>query len=522
MARDMEMDMLIKPVMDTKAFDAGLKRLQKMAEKGVSGLSSRESARFESLASSLISSLVISGRATTATQGRLQIQSALGKMSGQTASVLRGAQNISQIAIQQGRVEKYQPVSAASMSRLKSENAGIAAAWNDTLTKYLSARDEPTSADKESLSKSLNDILAAIKSTGKDQPKVLKSIEKNAKGMSKDIAGWSVARRTGAATALGSFFGNIKGLLGPLLGGLTLSKIIAEIRGSMARGENAITEQMIYGENRDQTLTRTYANLYKMKEDIVAEPLKKAITFSARRISGQLSQNEIIGWARLGLLPYISSGEAAANPRAFYSQIRKNLWSFRGDEATLMSILQQIGVSPELAKMNAVQYSDKQIQDALALMEPVVLKEKLGAMENIVKGRHIRYGLQAFSAAGANLISQGLDDSATASNLQALNSAERNIFYKWASPAQKAIMRGENLNLAQKVLGSSLVSGPMRQNTAGLWGAVERVIITNNNQNTFNIDGGDTEEVKDAILETYENMNLMNLNNVMGNKRTAQ
>lgn len=502
MARDMEMDMLIKPVMDTKAFDAGLKRLQKMAEKGVSGLSSRESARFESLASSLISSLVISGRATTATQGRLQIQSALGKMSGQTSSVLRGAQNISQIAIQQGRVEKYQPVSAASMSRLKSENAGIAAAWNDTLAKYLSARDEPTPADKENLSKSLNDILAAIKSTGKDQPKLLKSIEKNAKGMSKDISSWSVARRTGTATALGSFFGNIKGLIGPLLGGITLSKIIAEIRSSMVRGENAITEQMMYGENRDMALTRAYANLYDLKEETVAQPLQRALTYKARMISGQLSQNEVIGWSRLGLLPYISSGEAATNPRAFMELLRRRIRSFQGDEATLMSILQMAGISPELAKMNAVNYTAADIQREISQYEPLVLKEKLGGAEKIVSGRVVRRAREGFGAAGANLVSWSLGDSAVARSPQMLSDREREIAQQWnvfGSPEQK---------MKRALLGESLY------NTVAN--------ITNNNQNTFIINGGDTEEVKDAILETYENMNLMNLNNVMGNKRTAQ
>lgn len=373
MARDMEMDMLIKPIVDTKAFDAGLKKLQSMAQKGVSGLSGQQTARFEALASRLISSLVVSGRATTATQGRMQVQSALGRISGETASVLRGAQNIAEIAVRQGRV-LHGSFSERQIARFRPDLASVSTAYNNMLASYSAFKGTPSEQGRNELLKTVQDMRIYLGNISKDRKvnlKTISRIEKDTKTIGKESSQWRApltpSRTTGLAGMAdflrtgGKYLLSILGI-GSLLG--AIKKIIGLGSEGIKEGHSDLIEQAMYGASRNIAIGRTRAKMYGLEESVTAAPERYALDFRQRMMYGEVSDKEWIALSRMGGLGrMIISGQAAQNPEAFQKALQDYISANRGNEAEVRQTLRWLGLSPQIMGYGAIPVTNEQTKE---------------------------------------------------------------------------------------------------------------------------------------------------------------
>lgn len=390
MARDMEMDMLIKPIVDTKAFDAGLKKLQSMAQKGVSGLSGQQTVRFEALASRLISSLVVSGRATTATQGRMQVQSALGRISGETASILRGAQNIAEIAVRQGRV-LHGSFSERQISRFRPDLAGVATAYNNMVTRYSAFKGTPTEQGKNELLKAVQDMRTYLGNISKDRKinlKTISKIEKDTKTIGKEATNWRAVTTPSTATSAVGAISFLKSGLSGLLKIFGLGTLIGAAKkwvdfgiSGTKEGSAALLEQAMYGSNRNIAIGRSRAKMYGLDESVTAAPERYALDFRQRMMYGEVSDKEWIALSRMGGLGrMIVSGQAAQNPKAFQQALEEYISANRGNEAEVRQTLSWLGLSPQLMKYAAIRYSEEDRTKIEEAYSEALKKEKEAAV----------------------------------------------------------------------------------------------------------------------------------------------
>lgn len=517
MARDMQVDLLVNPIVDTKKFDAEIKRLRQMASKGVSGLSSKESANFESLATRLMTTLMVSGRAKTSTQARLQIQEILGSVSGQTKSALRGAQNISDFIVKQGRVSSFVPISAGQIAKMNTQNAALATNWNTILEKYLEIKDKPSVADQSNLIKQLSEITTAVKSIGKNQPKSLKSIEKDAKNMTKEVAGWRATQRAGVA-GMGAFANSMKQLFGWALGAFSAQKVFKTVQTGIERGEKGWIESAMYGANRDVALDRTYANLLQMDEKIFADVQRKVLTYRERLKWGQVSEGENIMWARLGLLPLVSSGQAAESPRAFMSTFFGAIRNRPETEA--LSALQLGGLNPSLiyAARTLPSISSQKQQQVYQDFIKRTAEEQYAHMETLPtrswwgrRGADVTAGL---AMGAANFMISGM----SARNFKYLADTLKGTTYENYKPANQAIAEGRNPTWLEKAV-STPVFGPVIEDMAKKAEPAQVGAQYITNYVTQNITGEDSDDIAE---KTVEHLNMLNLNSTVKAKVTAR
>lgn len=517
MARDMQVDLLVNPIVDTKKFDAEIKRLQQMASKGVSGLSSKESAVFESLATRLMTTLMVSGRAKTSTQARLQIQEILGSVSGQTKSALRGAQNMSDFVIRQGRVSPFAPISSGQIAKMNAQNAAIATNWNDILEKYFEIKDKPTAASQSDLIKQLTEITTAVKGIGKNQPKTLKSIEKDAKNMTKEVAGWRATQRAGVA-GMGAFSNSIKQLFDWALRAFSAQKIFTMAQTGIERGEKGWIESAMYGANRDVALDRTYANLLQMDEKVFADVQRKVLTYRERLKWGQVSSSENYMWARLGLLPLVGSGQAAESPRAFMNTFFGALRNRPETEA--LSALQSGGLDASLiyAARTLPSISQTKQQEVYRDYLKRVAEEQYAHMETLPtrgwwgrRGADVTAGL---SMAAANFMASGL----SAKNFQYLADNLKGITYENYKPANRAIVEGRNPTLLEKMISAPVFGSLVEERTKEIE-PVQKGVQYVTNYVTQNITGADSDDIAE---KTVEHLNMLNLNSTVKAKTTAR
>lgn len=518
MARDMEMDMLIKPIVDTKAFDAGLKKLQSMAQKGVSGLSGQQTARFEALASRLISSLVVSGRATTATQGRMQVQSALGRISGETASVLRGAQNIAEIAVRQGRV-LHGSFSERQIARFRPDLAGAATAYNNMVTSYSAFKGTPTEQGKNELLKAVQDMRTYLSNISKDRKvnlKTISKIEKDTKTIGKEAFNWKTATTPSTTTtalgAIGFLKESMRGLLkmfgiGTLVG--AAKKWIDFGISGTKEGSAALLEQAMYGANRNIAIGRSRAKMYGLDESVTAAPERYALDFRQRMMYGEVSDKEWIALSRMGGLGrMIISGQAAQNPEAFQKALQNYISANRGNEAEVRQTLSWLGLSPQLMKYGAIKYSENEEQRLESAYGEAIKAEKDAAVLVWKTADEFDKFIQELRASAAKMLSAFTDT----------DESRRRLAYSWGlagySDVERGIVRHSAEELARQRLSpnwtdrgmsiADILYGTSEDVRSGRYGimrpsALDYAHPEITNYNTFYINGGNTNEVTDAV-----------------------
>ena len=518
MARDMEMDMLIKPIVDTKAFDAGLKKLQSMAQKGVSGLSGQQTIRFESLASRLISSLVVSGRATTATQGRMQVQSALGRISGETASILRGAQNIAEIAVRQGRV-LHGSFSERQIARFRPDLAGAATAYNNMVTSYSAFKGTPTEQGKNELLKAVQDMRTYLSNISKDRKvnlKTISKIEKDTNAIGKEAFNWktpfSLSRTTTAVGMLDIFKTGGKWLLGILGIGSVIGAVKKWVDFGISgtkEGSAALLEQAMYGSNRNIAIGRARAKMYGLDESVTSAPERYALDFRQRMMYGEVSDKEWIALSRMGGLGrMIISGQAAQNPKAFQQALQNYITANRGNEAEVRQTLSWLGLSPQLMKYGAIKYSENEEQRLESAYGEAIKAEKDAAVLVWKTADEFDKFIQELRATSAKMLAAFTNSPESRMRLG------RSWFLSGYSDIERGIARLSAEELAYKRANptywntrpyfSDFIYGTAQDWIQGNLGikkmAAEDVAFPEiTNYNTFYINGGNTNEVTDAV-----------------------
>lgn len=395
MARDMQVDLLVNPIVDTQKFDAELKRLEKMADKGVSGIGSRQGVAFQNLATRLMTSLMVSGRASSPTQSRMIIESALGKVSGSTKSLLRGAQNMSDFVVKQGRVMPYGSFSERQIKSWRADLAGTAGAYNAMLNSYAAFKGTPTQENKDVLLKAVMAVNAQLANISKDRKKEIKTFGKIAKdtdSIQKEASSWSApltpsrtAGLAGMADFLktgGKYLLSILGI-GSLLG--AIKKIASMGIQGIQQGYNDLVEQSIYGVNRDIAGARAQSRMYGIKEESLVGAERYALDFRQRMMWGEVSDKEWIALSRLGGLgSKIISGEAAKNPEAFRKDIQNYIRQNRGNEAEVRQMLSWLGWSPDIMAYGAIVHEPNREQMVRELYEEQVRQNKISAMSTLI------------------------------------------------------------------------------------------------------------------------------------------
>lgn len=504
----------IIPVLDQRSADEVMKRLQKMLSRIGSGQHTAVAQEFQNLFGQVVASRVVSGKATTATSARIAAEQSLGIKGGSVVRALtREAADMASVALKEGRVSKYRAISAGNIARMSPQNAAIATAYNDAVFKFLEAKDKPTPSEKDALIKQLNEISTAVKSIGKTQPKALKAIEKDAKNMSKEVSSWKTSGRASVA-GLGAFSDSLKQLFEWVFRAFSAQKIFTTIEKGIERGDKSWIESAMYGTSRDVALDRMLANVLQMDESVFADVQRKAITYRERLKWNQVSPAENIMWARLGLLPYISSGEAGKSPRAFMETFFKSIREKSPQEA--LSALQTGGLNAQLiyAANTLPTISQKKQNEIYQDYLQRVSMEQYASMETLPtrswwgrRGADVTAGL---SMAVANFATSGL----SAKNFRYLSDVLKGKTYEMYKPVNQAIVEGRNPTLTEKMISTPVV-GPLLEEPARKTETVQYVT----NYVTQNITGADSDDIAE---KTVENLNMLNLNSTIKTKATAR
>ena len=384
MARDMQVDLLVNPIVDTKKFDAELKRLEKMSNRGVSGIGSRQGLAFQNLATRLMTSLIVSGRASTPTQSRMIIESALGRMSGGTRSLLRGAQNISDFVVRSGRVMPYGSFSERQIRGWRTDLAGTAGAYNAMLNSYAAFKSAPSEQSKDALLKAVLAVNAQLSNINKERKTEIKTfakIEKDTQAIHKEATDWRTLTKPsettsalGAAAFLKSGFRKLLSMfgLGTMVG--AAKKWVDLGLSGIKQGSRDLEEQAIYGAQRNIAIGRARAKMYGLDESLTGAPERYALDFQQRMKWGQVSDMEWIALSRMGELGRkIMRGETGESlQKSIEDYIAKN----RGNEAEVRFMLQQLGISPSLMKYGVYKYQEGDVKELTDAYAEVIQKQK--------------------------------------------------------------------------------------------------------------------------------------------------
>lgn len=517
MAHDIDIEAGVIPVLDKRAEDALIRRVARLQSKISSGVSSKASEELAALTRDYTATMVATGRAATSTSARIMLEKKANITNAFAKAATRQGSDEGKIALREGRVSLYKPISKADIARMSTQNAAIATNWNDVLGKYFEIKDKPSATDQSGLIKQLTEITTAVKGIGKNQPKALKSIEKDAKNMTKEVAGWRATQRAGVA-GMGAFSSSIKQLFDWALRAFSVQKIFTTAQTGIERGEKGWIESAMYGANRDVALDRTYANLLQMDEKAFADVQRKVLTYRERLKWRQVSSSENYMWARLGLLPLVSSGQAAENPRAFMNTFFGALRNRPETEA--LSALQSGGLDASLiyAARTLPSISQTKQQEVYQDYLKRVADEQYAHMETLPargwwgrRGADITAGL---SMAAANFMTSGL----SAKNFQYLADTLKGITYENYKPVNRAIVEGRNPTWLEKAI-STPVFGPVIEDKAKGIEPVQKGVQYVTNYVTQNITGADSDDIAE---KTVEHLNMLNLNSTVKAKTTAR
>lgn len=517
MAYDMTFKVGLEPEIDEKSLYKSINKLGEAIRRSKPGTSHASLSR---QAGNLVQALVGSGQFTTPAQAErfMRLMSG-GNFSAEQMGIWARGTSMAR-ANQRGFVPALYPTfSQRQMARWKPDIASIASQYNTLLNTYASAKLSPTEENKRELLSQIDrigDAVESIKQTRKDLPATVKKIGKDAKVMSKEVSGWKTSQQVGV-TGLGAISDSLKQFFEWAVKLFSAQKIFTTAQMGIERGDKSWIESSMYGSERNVALDRAYANLLQMDEKVFADVQRKAITYRERLKWGQVSAGENYMWARLGLMPLISSGEAGANPQTFMNTFFRALRGKSEQEA--LSALQTGGLDPSLiyAAKTLPSLGQKRIQDAINVYTENVTEEMYGAMESLPTrswwGRR-GAGLTAGLTMGiANFIASGL----SARTFQNLPEAFKGLTYEKYKPVNRALVEGRMPTTAEQLVSTPVV-GPLFTEPARRIEAAQDVTQYVTNYVTQNISGADSEDIAE---KTVENLNMLNLNSTMGQKAKA-
>ena len=504
MAREMEIEAIVKPKVSDRDLFAAMQQIRNSLDKASMARGHRTLTK---QLSSLFSGMVETGRfPTLSSASQFFRQATGGRLSPEKMAVVTSG-----VAL--ARSQEQLKKSAINFEKrfLKTERnigtffEGPTAMGRDRLLDTIEGLEEETSQ-----------LLQAYKKSGEKVPKILTDANKKTAKWQKDILKTQIPKTGIAGVAKGLGAG---ALIGALYEGLkNVGKKAIEATGyAISRGETAWKDSLLYGTQYDPVVARGLANMLRMNETIFGDVQKRTLTYQERLKWKQVSPGEQIMWSRLGLMPMVTSGEAGANPRAFYEMLFKKLSSM--PEAEALSALQTGGLDSQLlvAAKQYTLYSEKERQKILKEYESQVAREMHAEKETLkTRAWWNRAGTGISAEVGimaANLV--GSNNAARMFNL--LPESVKGYSYENYLPANRAIVEGRNPTLVEKIQSSSIIPGDIK-NAAGIIGSTANIVFNV----TQNITGKDSEDIADKVIDAWDKDVMRNMNSAIGIKGTAK
>lgn len=516
---DATIELGVKPVLDLQY----TKKLMDSLEKELRSVRGGTHKALTQKLSTVMQQMVASGEATTATQARIALSDMLGgRFSPQSKGILRRAQNQAQIVINK---EKSASFAAQQVrAREQRQSAGLSSAYDAMMMRYEVFKGTPSESNRDKLLNavlSVNNHLSNMSKDSKAETKNIAKIEKDTRAIGKEASEFKFAKQSGLPNFLGTLFGSLKKFLGIGTLAAAMQKIISigtnSIKSGVERGEKSWIETSMYGDLRDVGLDRTLANALQMEENVFADVQRKIITYRERLKWNQVSEGENIMWARLGLLPLVSSGEAAKNPRAFmntlFSALRKT------DRQQAMSALQSGGLDTRLmyAAQTLPSIPREKIQKMLKQYDDIVAQEQYGHIQTLeTRSFWGRVGATA-SAGLARAIGNFMPSNKSVDLFGALSDKTQMATYKRYTPENQAIVEGRTPTWLERVESTPYI-GPVLEEQAKKIEPLKNMVQYITNNVTQNITGSDSEDIAE---KTVEKLNMLNLNSTVRTKTRA-
>lgn len=514
MAYDATIEVGVVPTLDKRKFNSALKTL----EKDLRSVSSGQHTSTANMASKMMMSMIQGGMAVSPTQARMIMSDFMGGgFSSKAKGILRNAQNMAELQLRQQKsaslaLTQQERRDAMIFAREKKTQAALLyKQWkvNNLSDEYEKNKDIQSwtgfSSNLTSLRKDVAKLYLDYRKEGKKVPKWLQEISKNTSALKRGAVAPTMPASTGLLATISAALGTAIAKIGQIT--------YNTIERGIARGDKGWQEVMMYGTNIDLGLDRGYATLTQMDEKVFGDIQRKFLTYRERLKWGQVSEGERMMWSRLGLMPAVSSGEAATHPQAFMETLFSVLRQRPAEEA--LSALQMGGANPQL--IAAAKYlgtrKPEDIQRAIAEAREQVASEIAAATQSLStrawwgrKGKSITANL---TAAAANFIASG----GSASMFSLLPNSLKGITYEKYKPENQALALGRTPTFMERAVSTPVV-GPLLEGTAKKLDTIQYVT----NYVTQNITGSDSQDIAE---KTAEQLNMLNLNSTMTGKGQA-
>ena len=518
MAYDITMKAGLEVEVDEKYLYRSINKLGKAIRNARPGTSHAGLSR---QAGNLIQTLMETGQFNTPAQAERYMRLlAGGNFSASSMSIWARGTSMARAAQKNAGILLGGSFSEKQIARMRPDLAGLAGAYTNLLQNYAMFKESPTEEKKAELLNQLDrigDAVESIKQTRKEIPATVKKIGKDATRITKEVSGWRGSQQVGVAGA-GAFSDSLKQFFEWAVRLFSVQKIFTTTQTGIERGDKSWIESAMYGSQRNIALDRAYANLLQMDEKVFADVQRKAITYRERLKWNQVSPAENYMWARLGLMPLITSGEAAANPELFMNTFFSALRGKSEQEA--LSALQSGGLDASLiyAAKTLPQLSRNKVQDAIGTYTEKVAQEMYASMETLPtrswwgrRGAEVTAGL---AMAVANFATSGL----SARTFQNLPDVIKGITYEKYKPVNQALVQGRVPTLGEKMVSTPIV-GPLLTEETQTTDRAQKVTNYVTNYVTQNISGADSEDIAE---KTVENLNMLNLNSTIRTKGQAR
>lgn len=398
---DLTFEAGVVTVLDQRAADDLLRKIGKLQKKISSGLSSKASEELSALSKQYISSQVILGKAATTTSGRIMLEKRAGITSSFAKAFTRQGADEAKLAIREGRVLPFAPISDKRISRMRTDMAAASTAYNEMLSSYVAFKKDPSKESRDELLKSVDNIEAILAGLGKDRKKsssTISKIGKDAGKIGKEVSNWKdITKPSPTANAMGAG-AYIKHGTKALLGAFGITSVLSGIKKlfsmgvqGIQEGYNDLVEQSVYGTNRNIAGSRKLSKMYGIKEESVAGAERYALDFRQRMMMGEVSDQEFIALARMGSLGnMIASGEAAKDPTKFHKALQQYIRANKGNEAEVRQNLRWLGMSPELMAYGAIEHDidrENMLEDTY---ERLVAMNKASALATLIPSQILK------------------------------------------------------------------------------------------------------------------------------------
>lgn len=441
MARDIQIEVDVKPVLDTRA----TKETKEALEKELRSMKSGQHLSAVKKASSVMKQLVLSGQASTPNQARMILSDEMGgSFSPLAKSVLRKAQNITSVELSAEKLKKREELligsfsaRAASLQNQYSafQNAPTAEIATGLLTGIIGIRRE------------LLKLYQEYRVNRRQVPPILRQIAQNTSSMRREVSDFESKQESPSGNNNLLIFAKKLAGITTLAGTAAMfaKKGIQAAGLALQRGAQAMRLQAAYGKDVNWGDVRARAGIFNMSEETASSTSRFASDFQQRMMWGEVSEREIIGLSRAGRWGrMVMSGEAARNPLAANQAFEELVATT--DRAKMRSILRQLGLSEELMQYNIQGYDKGAREELNKKFADIAEKEWQAAVMMYDAGNQLQVFGEQVSEALAYTAAQGVQYASPQGRAFAhrmgVNTVTEGDVYKARRSADNAIMSG--------------------------------------------------------------------------------